>query len=425
MRVANLRSLLKNRNYAIYTVGNGVSLTGTWIYGIAFAWLVWQLTESTLWLGIVAAAGIVPTILAGLIGGVLADRLDRLKLVIWTQILAFLATGLLFILYQFDAVGIYWLILFKIIISTTVAISQPARMALIPNLVGEKMVGPAISFGSMVFNTARFIGPAIAGFIIARGGVGIAFLINALTYIVMAGAILMVKIPDRLVRSPTSGSKPNKMSRDMQDSLTYIRNHSGVLTLFVLMIFAVLGLRPISNFLPAISTGIFDRGVDGLAILTSSAAGGSIIGGIWSAGRDIDGLTKSALVTVSIYAILIIIFLMMPWFWMGCIVFAATGFFTTIFAISAQTLVQASVADDMRGRVMSLWFILTRGGPDAGALFIGIVGEAAGLPTAFTIGAIICVAIAGWAWLRRKDLANELEDRTQHIDSRVTNRPSI
>ena len=409
MRFAALKALLKNRNYVIYSAGNAVSLTGTWIHGIAFAWLVWQMTHSPFWLGAVATAGLAPTLFAGLIGGVMADRMDRLRLTILTQIISFVLTMGLFILYSLDAINIWLLILFKILLSTAVAISQPARMALIPTLVGPSQVGPAVSFGSLVFNVARFIGPAIAGLIIATAGIGAAFLINSLTFIAMTAAILSLRLPEGFARKPESTKPKESMLAQLKESAAYVRAHGGVLTMFVLLIVAVVFVRPISDFLPAIVTHVHGRGVEGVAIFTSCVAAGSIVGGIWTAGRDVSGLTQSSLRSAAIYAGCIAVFVITPSFLAGCLIFATAGFFASIFTISTQTLIQASVEDDMRGRVMSLFFIISRGGPDLGALLIGIGGELAGLPIVFILGAMGCIVTCGVAWRRRDQLARALE----------------
>jgi MFS family permease len=409
LRLAALRALLSNRNYAIYSIGNIVSLTGTWVHAIAFAWLTWEMTHSPFWLGMVATAGMAPTFFAGLIGGVLADRMDRLRLTILTQLTSFALTLVLFALYEFDLLNVWILIAFKAMLATVVAISQPARMALIPRLVGPSMIGPAVSFGSMVFNTARFVGPAVAGVVIATLGIGPAFLINSLSFLVLTGAILLLRLPPGAMQPAASAGPRETLRQQLVSGVGYLKIHGGALTLFLLLIVVVVAVRPISDFLPAIVTHVYNRGVEGVALLTSSIAAGSIIGGFWSAGRNVEGLTASVLRSAVIYGVSIAAFVLTSNFWLGCAIFAAAGFFTSVFAISAQTLIQTSVEDDMRGRVMSLWFIVSRGGPDLGAFLIGVSGEFVGLPATFIVGALLCAGVSLWAWRRRRTLADTLE----------------
>lgn len=409
MRFAALRALLSNRNYAIYSAGNAISLIGTWLQAITFGWIAWEMTQSPFWLGVVSAAGLAPTLLAGLLGGVLADRIDRLRLTILTQAASFILAMGLFALYQMDALTVGLLILFKALLSTATALSQPARMALVSQLVGVEMIGPAISFSSMTFNTARFVGPALAGVLIATLGAGPAFLINALTFLAMAGAILLLRLPKGATRPVARGAAPENMARQLGGGLAYVRDHTGALTLFLLLVAVVVTVRPVADFLPAIVTRVFGRGVEGVAMLTSSLAAGSLLGGFWTAGRPLTGLTQSTLRACLFYVACIAAFILTPNFWVGCIILTAAGFFTAVFAISAQTLVQASVPDSARGRVMSLWFILSRGGPDLGALAIGLSAQTFGLHQTFLGGVALCTAAILWAWTRAGQLAAELE----------------
>ncbi len=353
-------------------------------------------------------AGLVPTLFAGLIGGVLADRIDRLRLTIITQVMCFLLSLTLFVLFSFSLLNIWLLILFKVLVAIFVALSQPARMALIPNLVGPKMIGPAVSFGSMVFNSARFVGPAVAGIVISIGGVGPAFLINAFSYLAFAAAIIALKLPPDVMRPAASEEKASFLQH-VGGSFSYLKQHQGALILFVLMIFVVVFARPISDFLPAVVANVFNRGVEGVAILTSSIAAGSLLGGLWMAGRDVKGLTNFMIGGAIAYAVCIVAFVTVTQFWAGCAIFATAGFCTSVFATSAQTLVQTSVDDSVRGRIMSLWFIVSRGGPDLGAFFMGVGGELIGLQGAFITGGVICVGMSLWTYARRRALAAQLE----------------
>lgn len=408
MRLAAIRALFSNRNYAIYISGNLVSLTGTWIQSIAFGWLIWQLTQSVFWIGVLSMAGFIPTLLAGLAGGVMADRLDRLKLTATSQIVSFLLTFGFFLLYQFGAVNLVVAVVFRVALSTVIALSQPARMTIIPSLVGPDRLASAVSFGSMVFNTARFVGPAIAVLVISQGGLGAAFLLNSLSFLVMSVTIAFVRL-DRNALNERPAKAKTSIWKDFGSSFGYIAHHGGVGTIFILAFATVVCVRPISDFLPAVVDLVFGRGVQSVAVLTSSLAGGSILGGVWAAGRDAKGLVASALLASGAYAGCIVAFVWVGHFWAGCAIFALAGFFTVAFMTAAQTLIQTSVDDEMRGRVLSLWFVMSRAGPDVGAFTMGIVATLTGLRGAFTAGAFACVAASLWAWRRRAVLAPVLE----------------
>ncbi|MFC5371241.1 MFS transporter [Brevundimonas faecalis] len=409
MRIATLRALLGRRDYVVYSAGNAVSLIGTWIQAIAFGWTAWSMTESPLWLGVVSAAGLIPTILAGLAGGVLADSLDRLKLTLLTQGASFLLTITLFALYRMEALNIGLLVVFKGLLAGITALSQPARMALVPQLVGPGLIGPAVSFSSMTFNTARFIGPAVAGLILVVWDAGAAFLINALTFLVMAAAILMLRLPKHATRPAARPASEEGVANRLRAGWRHVATHPGALALFLMLVVVVLTVRPVSDFLPALVSRIHGRGVEAVAALTSSLALGSLLGGLWTAGRPLNGMTASTLKAAFLYALCVAAFILTPNFWIGCLILTAAGAFTAVFSISAQTLVQTSTPDAMRGRVMSLWFILVRGGPDLGALLIGLSAARLGLHAAFLGGAALCLGATAWAWFRLSRLTPELE----------------
>lgn len=405
MRSSAVLRLLANRNYAIYTAGNTLSLIGTWIQSIAFGWLVWEMTGSPFWLGLIAASGLIPTLFGGLAGGVFADRHDRLKLTALTQILSFLVTFALFVCFRLDVLSLGLLVLFKVLLSGLASFSQPARMALIPSLVGRDQLVQAVSFGSMVFNTARFVGPAIAGVIIAVSDAGWAFLANSISFLAMAGAIALLRFPEKEKDVAEAAIAPRRSRpgwSDLTGGVAYLRDHPGVRVLFLLLIAVVLFARPISDFFPAMATDIFGRGIEAVATMTSAMALGSLVGGFYAVGRGIAGLARSGLIACAVYTLFLILFLNMPNFWAGCVLLAFVGFCSVLFVTAAQTLIQVRVDDAVRGRVLSLWLILSRAGPDAGALMMGVAAEAAGLVPAFTAGALICLAASLWSltWLR-------------------------
>jgi MFS family permease len=408
MRVAAIRALFANRNYAIYISGNIVSLTGTWIQSIAFGWLIWQLTQSVFWVGVMSMVSFVPTLLAGLVGGVMADRMDRFRLTATTQIFSFALTFGFFILYELGWVNLAVAMCFRVLLSISISVSQPARMTIIPTLVEPHQLASAVSFGSMVFNTARFIGPAIAALTIAAFGLGAAFLLNALSFLTMCLALAAIRI-DRTALNNRPTKKKASVWTDFGNSFGYVANHGGLGVIFLLAAVTVICVRPISDFLPATVDLIFGKGVESVAILTSSLAGGSILGGVWAAGRDAKGLVTSALLASGAYACCIVAFMWIGNFWLGCGIFALAGFFTVAFMTAAQTLIQTSVDDEMRGRVLSLWFVLSRAGPDIGAFSMGIVASGLGLQVTFTVGALLCIGASLLAWHRRATIAPILE----------------
>ncbi|MBL8644464.1 MAG: MFS transporter [Rhodospirillaceae bacterium] len=406
MNIRAIAALLSQRDYALYAAANAVSLTGTWIHRIAIGWLAWEYTHSPLWVGILAASGVIPILIVGPIGGVLADQLDQRKQIAVSQSLAFVLMMVLFVFYEQAWLNIWWLVAFRITLTALVSLSQPARLVLVPSLAGPENMATAISFGALVFNLARFLGPAAAGVLLVGGDFGIAFLVNGFSYLALVLAVLKVRLPEAPEASPR---KRRGLLPEIGDSIAYIRGHNGILAMFLLFGVVVIAGRPIAEMIPAFVGAVFSRGVDGLAILTSAMAAGSIAGGLVSTHNRIKGLTRTVVLSTLGYGVCIVLFVWMPVFWMAVGVLSLASVFTVMIGVSAQTLVQTAVEPALRGRVMSLWFILSRGGPSLGALVVGLASEAAGLRLAFSVGGLLCIAAGMYAWKQRHAAAPSLE----------------
>src|SRR4051812_43155898 len=185
---------VRNPNYRVYCLGNLVSLCGTWLQRIAIGWLTWQLTQSGTWLGLVSFADLFPTVILSPIAGTLADRRDRLAVVKVTQCLAMVQAIALAALTWAGAITIGWLFALAAAMGVVNAINQPARLAMIPSLVTRADLSAAVALNSTIFNTARFIGPAIAGVVIAGGSIELAFALNALSYVVFLTALQRIRL---------------------------------------------------------------------------------------------------------------------------------------------------------------------------------------------------------------------------------------
>lgn len=406
MNLAPIRSLVGERDYVIYIAGTAVALTGQWIQRITIAWLVWEYTQSPLWVGVAAAADIIPTLFAALVGGVLADRWNRPRFIFVAQIASASVTGALALSYYFDALSFPLLLAFRLCLSASVAIAQPARMALIPELVGLSNVTAAISLGAVIFNVARALGPAVAGGLIAAGGFALALSVNSFTYLAMAAAVFVV---GKHRRSKPIRSERQSVSREMFGACRYVALHVGYRGLFSLLIVFVLTARAVEDLLPAFVEVAFGGDVRNVAMLVSILGAGSIVGALWSAGRATQGLTVTMLLAAISYGICFAGFATSSSFSIACVLMGLTGFTTVQFGTAAQTLLQVSVDGSMRGRVMSLWFVTMRGGPGLGALAMGSLAEFTGLRTAFLLGACACLMTCMSLWRRRRSLAGTLE----------------
>jgi len=406
MHFQTLRSLFRNRNFTVFFVGNGLSVIGNWISIVTIAWLTWEFTGSTLWLGIMATAQVAPTMIVTPWAGVLADRFSRPTVVFLAQAGAFTIALGLFIPYEFDGLNIYSLFLGRALLATFLGLSQPARMALTADLVEQKDLAGAVALGSITFSTARFIGPAIAGAVIAFGDIGLAFLLNALSFLPLLAAMKMLKLRPKAARD---GRDRGSVAQEIRGGVSYIIRHPGIATLFALFLIRIVSIGSITQFYAAFADIVFQRGADGLAILTSAAGLGSLFGGLWMARfRSTANLVTTLCAGGLLSAVATIVFVVTPYFPLAIGITAAYSFVTTLFFVSGNTLTQLAVLDEMRGRVMSFWALFDRAGPAFGAILMGVLTELFGLRLPFLYAAIIMGAGVSIAWFRRSGLGKDL-----------------
>ena len=397
---------LGHRNFGIYVAGNSVSLIGTWMQRIGVGWLAWELSHSGAVLGLVAFADLFPTVVIGPFGGVLADRADRLRMIRIAQSLIMLQALALF---AFTAAGLMTvelllaLVLFQ---GVVIGFNQPARLALIPSLVPRAELATAVAINSIVFNTARFIGPALAGVVIVWSGVAAVFALNALSFLAFLFAL------GRLRLEPTGldpkGSR-SSMLEAVREGVAYAIAHPGIGPILFLHAVIALTARPFVELLPGFAADVFDRGASGLAILSSSVGAGAIVGGLWLAQRTETG--RQTTITLGgglLVAGAILGFALTPWFGFATLCAALAGFGMVCSGVGTQTLLQTAVEDGMRGRALSLFGLILRGGPALGALVMGGASEFVGLPAPLAVGALLGVLACLSTWRRRAPITRSL-----------------
>jgi predicted MFS family arabinose efflux permease len=397
---------LGDRNYRIYVLGNLFSVVGSWVQRVAVGWLTWELTESGVWLGVIAFADLLPTVVIGPFAGAFADRFDRLRLLMIAQSLAFLQALLLCGLTAMGWITIELLLGLTLYLGLVLGFSQPVRLALIPSLVRRENLSAAIAFNSILFNGARFVGPALAGVVIVWGGVAPAFAINALTFVALLLALSRVR-----VETPTVvGLHPGGILAGIAEGLGYALRHPGIAPALLLLAATALLARPFAELLPGFAADVFDRGVDGLAWLTSATGLGAMAGGMWLAGRrTVAGLTRAMVAHIGVLVVALLVFSATRNFGVAVAALIAAGFAMVVCAVGIQTLMQVAVDGAMRGRVLSLYGLVLRVGMALGALMMGLASAGFGLRLPVAVGAALC-AIAGlWAVRRLGRLTAALE----------------
>ncbi|WP_298374091.1 MFS transporter [Azospirillum sp.] len=408
-----VRRALGNRNYALYTVGNGVSLVGTWVQRIAVGWLMWRMTHSEAWLGGIAFADLFPTVLIGPFGGALADRLDRLRLLKASQLLMLAQSLALFLLTAADAITPFSLFLLTALGGVFNAVNQPARLALVSRLVDAEAMAAAVAINATVFNTARFVGPAVAGAVIAISGVPLAFAVNAASFVIYLAILARFRLPPQ----PPSPRRHSKILAEISEGVVYAARHPGMGPLFQLLIVGCLAARPAAELLPGFADLVFHAGATGLASMTAAIGIGAVAGGTWMAGRArADGLIDLIFAGTTVMGVSIMLFASTDSFAVALAALVAAGVAMVMSSIGTQTLIQLSVEPSMRGRVLSLYGLIYRGGPALGALLVGTVAERAGLAWPILVGAGVSTVCGLRIWRQRGAMIRSLERSQRVVD---------
>lgn len=409
---------LKNTTYGIYAAGNAVSLVGTWMQRISVSWLTWELTHSGLWLGILAFADFFPGLVVGPLAGAFADRADQLSVVKASQWVSLAQALVLFALAALHHLNIWSLVALTGFQGAVVSFNQPARLALVPSLVGESDLASAVAINSVIFNLARFIGPMLAGLVLVWSGVAAAFAANAISYLAFLVALLWVRISD-------AGQKPRKarkFSTDFKEGIRYTATHPAIASMLLLLMAISIGGRPLNQLLPGFAAQLFHVGAGGFSILASSAGVGAILGGVWIGHRSQSlDLVLVAIVTSAGGAAAAIGMSVVGSIWLAVPCAALFGFGLSGAGIAIQTIVQLSSGRNMRGRVMGLYGLIFRGAPSLGALAAGAASVHFGLRLPVIFGALIVIAAAGWIYGRHRQIATAAVARP---DAEPTSTPS-
>ncbi len=405
--LAVIASTFRHRNFALFMWGMTPSLVTLWMQRLAIGWLAWQLTHSPTWLGLIAFADLFPTMVLSPFAGAMMDRINPLKPNLWTQVTIMIQAVVLAVLTFSDLMTIEILFALGFVLGINQPFMTMARHTVIPLFVPRHVLGSAIAIDSVLYNTARFVGPAIAGVVI-QAGTGWVFVINALAYAAFIIALLFIdtKPPER-DRSARRG-----MAADIREGWRYTAAHPGIGPLLLLLVVSSVASRPVAELLPGFADAVFHRGPVGLSLLAASLGVGATAAAFWLAQRSaVAGLTTIAVLGTLMMGASLLAFTMSDNFWLALPFLVLVGVTMNLTSTSTQTLIQTAVDGAMRGRVMSFFTIVYRGTPALGAVFMGLVAEWAGLQNAVAGGAVACLLIWGWAVRRRRTMALALELR--------------
>lgn len=394
------------RQYALFMGGMGPNLVTLWMQRLGIGWLAWELTNSTAWLGIVAAADLAPMIFLAPIAGAYTDRVNPVMLQILTQWFNAAIAAALALFTFLGWMTIEVLFLLAVANGCVHPFTSTARHAIVPRTVPRSDFATAIATDSALFHASRFIGPALAAPIIVFGGIELCFAINAVTELWFIVLLMMMRL-DFSDRTPRKG---RNLVADIGVALGYVRRHAGIWPLFVLMAAASICLRPLQDMLPGFAGAVFDAGATGLAWLTASMGVGATLSASWIAMRGrVGGLTTVVISGAMGLSFATFGFVASADLWVAVAFGVLTGAALTIMSTGTQALTQSALTDDLRGRVMGLYTLIYRGLPALGALGLGLVAEAFGLRVAFAVAAGATLLACLWVMPRRRAMVPALE----------------
>ncbi len=398
---------LSHRNARIFFGASLLSWTGLWVHRIAVTWLAWEMTGSAFWVGMVAFCDLAPAVIFSPIAGAVADRMDRVRLTMISQAAIGVQAAMVATLIYTDKLSIAVLLALEVFSGIAASFAQPARQSLMPGLVPRADLPAAVASNSLCFNIARFIGPAIAGPLIALWGVVPAVALNAIAYfLACASAPLLVVDPEqRRGHAPEAG-----VFAEALEGMRYAARHPGIGPILLYAAIVAVLLRGIPEILPPYVERLFGQGPNGLAMLTACFGIGALISGLWVASRGrITGATRLAVMAAAGQAVATVAFVATGFFPLALLAGALIGAAGSVHGISVQTLAQTASDTSMRGRVLSLWGLITRACPALGALVLGGLGEVFGLRGPTIAVCLLSLVVFAWGMGRLPRMAAVLE----------------
>ncbi len=383
-----------------------MATVGRWMYRTAVGWLAWDLTHSTSWLGIVAFADLIPTVALAIFAGAFADRLGFMRIIRYSVLLSTVLAGLLAFLILTHLINIQLLVLITMCFGSAESFGQPARMSAVNAMVTKRDLSSAIALGSASFNASRIVGPAIAGSLILWTGTGAVIALCALTFALFFLLLQGIHIDEK----PPEKKQSASLAADISSGIVYMLNHRGIRFVMIMLAATSFFIRPVIELMPAISGQIFNAGPTGLAFLLAAIGLGALTASLVLARRgEMSGLTGLLIFSTIVTGISLMLAMQFQNIWFAALFLAVMGAFMLSGNVAAQTLVQNSVEQSYRARVMSLFIIFAYGLPAIGAAIMGWIATRAGLQATIGGGALFMLLFWLWSWPQRKPRAQELE----------------
>ena len=392
---------LRHRNFRLFWFGRLISLIGTWMQTTAQAWLVLELTHSAWLLGVVGALQFLPVMFLALFGGVLADRLPKRRVLLFTQSSAMIQAFILWILVATGQVQLWHVLVLATMLGLTNSLDMPTRQAFVVEMVGREDLPNAIALNSSLFNMARIIGPGIGGLIIAWLGVAPLFLLNALSFIAVIVGLALIDLNklhavNRLILK--NGTPKQSTLQSLREGLAYVRRTPAVfLVIAVIGVISLFGIN-FNVVLPLFATDVLHSGPAGFGFISAAFGLGSLFSALWLAWGNNKPSIRQLLLGALAFGVLESLFALSHWYILSLVLIAAVGFAQIAFSATSNTTLQTVAPDYLRGRVMSVYMLVFAGSVPLGNLLTGGLAHLLGASIALLIcaGLSLIAAVVGW-----------------------------
>ena len=387
-RVAFAVRALRYRNFRLFIAGQSISLVGNWMQQVAMGWLVYRLTSSAFLLGLVAFGAQGPSFILAPIAGVLADRLNRRRMIMAAQFVMILQASVLTALVLTNSVEFWHVLVLSTVFGCASAFDIPARQSFLLQMIDNREDLPnAIALNSSIFNAARLVGPAIAGFMIARVGEGVAFLSNAASYIAVLTALMMIRVTAR----PRPAGVANILS-NLREGFSYAYNFAPIRDVLLLVAVVALFGVPYSVLMPVIAVHTLHGDARTLGFLMSATGFGALCGALFLAAREsVRGLSRVIVTATTLFGVSLIGIAFSRWLLLSCALLVLAGFGMMVQMAASNTFLQTVVPDDKRGRIMSIYTMAFIGVAPFGSLLAGMLADRIGATITIATGGCICL----------------------------------
>ncbi len=383
---------LRHRNFRLFWSGQCISLIGTWMQNVGQAWLVLQLTRSAWLLGVVSALQFAPMFFFALFAGVIIDRYPKRKILIITQSILMLQAFVLAALVWAGAIRYWQIVVLAVILGLVTTIDHPTRQAYVVEMVGKTDLMNAIALNSSIFNAARVVGPALAGILMTFLSLWVSFLVNGLSFIAVLVGLTLISDPPRI---PRAGRRAPVLA-EVKEGLRFARGSQSIAsTLLLMAVVSIFGVN-FNVLVPVFAQGALGQSAGGYGFLVSSLGLGALAGAVTLAAASRSGPKTGFLRTAALaLGIMLILLGLQKSYWVSLVLLALAGWAMIVFNASANTSLQISTPDHLRGRVMSLFSLVFVGFSPFGSLYAGGLARLLGAgPTFVLSGAIVVVLLA-------------------------------